>query len=365
MTRASIIAAVTLLLGGLAAARADSLVTARGLTYSDIRIRDVKGCRLIFATLAGRGTPRPAYGLKEIQVREYDSFNKAEKLAAKDNWVEALKLYDRALSNRMMKGWMRQLVAIRRLRALNAAGRTDAAVEQWFEVVKADGASPGSLAISPSRFAPAGSKANSRAVAALKNRRKQRGVSKAYADAISQLLTRLYRHEARGAKAAPATARPPGSGAGGAKAPSRPHDRLQNLPGRLAAIQTMLMEGKAKRALGLIEAALRRYKTGELPAALLLRGKAQVMLARGEKAPRKKQELLLRAGLNFMRAAQFSLSNEAPEALFEAARLHTMLARPNRAAAIAAYQAIISRYPDSPVAPRARKALDALRSDSR
>ena len=124
-------------------------------------------------------------------------------------------------------------------------------------------------------------------------------------------------------------------------------------------LEALLAGGKADEALKTIERRLPALRRVDLPPALLLRARAQMMLAAAARGAAKRT-LLIRAGLNFMRAAAaFPTAPEAPAALLGAAQMHVKLAPPNRAAARAACAAVIRRY-EGPAAGKARKMLMTL-----
>jgi hypothetical protein len=102
---------------------------------------------------------------------------------------------------------------------------------------------------------------------------------------------------------------------------------------------------------------LRSFGAQELPAALLLRGKALLVLY--EKGLSQKRQTLVEAGLCFMRAAACTPQGtaEAPEATFLAARACEHLGNP--VAAKNAYGFLLERHPDTEWAQKAQAALEA------
>lgn len=94
---------------------------------------------------------------------------------------------------------------------------------------------------------------------------------------------------------------------------------------KLAAIQGLIKRGAADLALNSLESTVDQMPAETLPEALILKGRA--LAARGSE-----RDDLLAAGLAFMRVAIHFESNPlAPTALYEAARIHERIHRPEQA----------------------------------
>jgi tetratricopeptide (TPR) repeat protein len=183
-----------------------------------------------------------------------------------------------------------------------------------------------------------------------------------YSLAIKQLLLSLYRVEGRDKEAVALaqeltkTISP--------NVPSRQPPSEQLPPGELRtqldAAGFLIEKGQADRALLQIKLNLKHYSHGDLPKALLLAGKAQVLLAQKANAYKRRQ-LLLQGGLNFMRVGVFFPGfGEAPEALYQAGRVNAMLG--NHQAAAKTYTLVIERYAKSGFADKAQAELAAMQN---
>jgi len=128
-----------------------------------------------------------------------------------------------------------------------------------------------------------------------------------------------------------------------------------SLSGQLGDAANQIKAGRYAQAADAIQARIRRYGDRELPTALLLRGKALLLLY--EKGAKKDRATLLAAGLCFMRVAACISPGEpeVPEATFLAGRVCVHLG--NTVAATNAYRLILQRHPGTPWAEQARKAL--------
>jgi len=334
------------------------------MRYSGVRITDFADGALQFALPGNRTLTKKLADIKSISIKDLPSFGEAEKLvvAGKD-WALAIKGYD-AADKKANKRWQKRLIAVRRLRALDGGMVTDRAVKEWLALADAASGAGWALAAKPTSQAKKGYPQNAAAITILERKRTMGKRSKAYDVAIAEVLMGLYNREGqtskasvlaewiRTGKAASGNGNGPNGGNGGTTAP--------RAAGSFETIETLLRDGKADKALKFIEDDLHRYTRAQLPRAMLLRGRAQLRLAAG-KDPAGKRPLLLKAGLNFMRSVVADpKSPHAPEALYQAGTVHTLLPKPNRNAARAAYRKVISDYGSSPAAGKARKALQAI-----
>ena len=379
--------ALAVVLLAVTATRGDTVTTAIGVSYTGVKITGVKDCRLILTGRPGMAKPKPQplarVKFVKIAGRKYATFNKAETLASKGKWADALKEYD-AAAKKPGRPWTKKLVDIRRLRALDNAGRIDEAVDLWLAIVDENRASANALALCPSHPAKKKSPRNDKAIQRLEAALASLKTRKGYAKAITELLMQLHRQQGQSDKAADlatALAAGPKAPAATPAKPEKPGDKMPPaagaslLPERksstpsapsapatpFSAMEVLLESGKAGKALAIIEANLAGYPRHHLPAALLLRGRAQARMAENASGE-KKTKLLLQAGLNLMRvASEFPAAPEASEALLSAGRIHAMLPTPNLAAARAAYEAVIDAEGEkSVVGEKARTALKAL-----
>ena len=332
----------------------------KSMPYSGVRITGFANgeVRFLLAT-GGRSLTKKLGEIKTIDIKALPTFGQAEELVVKGkDWSLAIKGYDQAAKKATAK-WQKDLIAVRRLRALDEGMMTDRAVKEWLALADAMAGGAWVLAIRPTRQAKKGYPANGAAIRILERKRILGKRSKQYDAAIIEVLMGLYNSEGQADKASELAellrnggAVAPSNGNGGTGTPT------SVVP--LASIEILLTGNKPDSALESIEKDLHKYARAQLPKALLLRGRAQMQSAKTRTA-QARSTLLLKAGLNFMRVVVADpKSPEAPEALFQAATIHTMLAKPNLRAARAAYGKVVSDYPGSPAAQKARKALAGL-----
>ena len=131
------------------------------------------------------------------------------------------------------------------------------------------------------------------------------------------------------------------------------------MTGQLTALEGTLKSGEYDKVIKDIDATLLKYNAQDLAKALFLRGQAKALLAGKTADAAAKKTLLLQGGVDLMRVATFyPYSPEAGPALVETGKVLT--AAGDKAAALNAYEAAISRYADAPIATEAKMAREAL-----
>jgi len=108
---------------------------------------------------------------------------------------------------------------------------------------------------------------------------------------------------------------------------------------------------------------LHQLDRDSLSEAISIRAKALLGQAASVTDKKRKQELMLEAGLDFMRVATFFRgSPQAGESLFLAGQIMARLPeRPNTAAAANAYKVVARDYAGTPIGQKATVALNTLR----
>jgi TolA-binding protein len=343
-----------------APARADTVRLARGLVYEQVFVMDVSDGLVRFRTQSGSDVSKPLSDLTALELSGQEAVNQAERLLQEGKPAEAAAAYAALLKSGPL-GWRKALARYRLLAAQEAAGQIDEAVRLWLEVCD-ESASPGHLALRPKKLPAAGSAANDKAIALLAAKAAKGETNKAYLRSLQQLLLDLYERQGKldqaqalAAQMASETATQPSPGRGPAPATPAGGD-LQLRQAGLA-----LKKGDYAEVVGLVEGRLAGFSAADLPAALYFLGRAEMELAGKETNADIACETLLRAGLNLMRVvANFPDSQYAPEALYSAGELNQRLG--NRAAAKAAYEAVVKRYGQSASAEKAAAALEAIQS---
>lgn len=325
-------------------------VTIRNIPYANVRITDAANCKITYE-VQGRSYDKPCTDVNYVYVASLPALTKAEDLMKAGKPTEALAAYDKVGFAEGAE-WAGRLVRYRRLRAADAARAIDRAVEDWLAIVKECSASTASAALVPKGLGKRRSQSNADAIDLLEEALKQKG-SPAFQAAAKELLTGLYELEGMTAKAAALS----GGTVGNADtaAPTEVTVSAGDLGGQLGEAANQIKAGQYAAAADGIKARIRRYSDNELPTALLLRGKALLMMY--EKGAAKDRKTLLEAGLCFMRVAGCISPGEpeVPEATFLAAKVCEHL--DNRVAAANAYRLILQRHPGTEWAKRAQAAL--------
>ncbi len=341
-------------------------ITVKGITYSSAKITGIEDGQLVLEINSGQTVRKPLETVSKVNVTGQDSFNEAEKLTAQGKAAEAVKAYDKAIDLVGDVDWLKQLTAIRRLGALRQVpDQIDRAVTEWLVLLDSTKEARFAVSLRPAKLAARGSKANDDAIAALEPKEKESPNESPALNDIRGLLTELYLRQGKAEQAkamsskmgriTPTTRQTPD----GVENPHAPAGHNANLLDVLKAAKEQIDSGAAEQALAALNGSLQQFTVEELPKALMLMGKAQVAMAKsaqGEKA----RELLVAAGLNFMRVVTFypTITEVAAEANYLAGKVNLELG--NRAAARAAFNKVVANYGESPFAAQASKAVEAM-----
>jgi TolA-binding protein len=325
-------------------------ITIRNIPYANVRVTGAANGKITYE-LRGRSYDKPCSDVNYLYVAALPDLTKAEDLMKQGKAAEALAAYDR-IATAERPEWVARLIPYRRLRAADAAGAIDRAVEDWLAIVKECSGSTASAALVPKGLGKRGSTSNADAIALLEKTAKGKG-SPASQAAVRELLLSLYEREGMTAKAS--ALRGGDGGTGPPVPPTTMTVSAGSLGGQLAEAANQIKAGQYAAAADGIKARIRRYGDRELPTALLLRGKALLLMY--EKGPNKDRKTLLEAGLCFMRVAGCTSPGEpeVPEATLLAARVCEHLG--NRVAAENACRLILQRHPGTEWAKQAQAAL--------
>ena len=353
----------------LGAARADEVTVKKYPPYGGVQITNVEKGMISFR-LGQNLLARPIADVERIQIAGIEPFNEAERAisprSGEPDWAKAVKGYD-AIADVQSRPWLKRLVQYRRLRALDQTAQFDRAVQEWLSLLKdeQDSAAP----LVPTKAAAKGSQANLKAISLLEAARQSVQAKTPAAQAVAQALMQAYRIEAQTDKAdalAAELAGAPARAPGAAKTAAGNGGKTPGLTGAegdvqraIQAAETLVRPGQKadllESSLRTLQENLRRCTEGDLPRALLLIGKAQILLAETA-GPDQKRALYVNGGLNCMRvAAHFPDAVEAGEALLLAGKAN--LAIENKNAAQAAFQEVVKRYADSQAAKEAQTLL--------
>jgi len=352
------------LAGAAGAAAGDAVRLKNGIPYEPVQIRRVRNGVIAFQLPGGKTMTRAMSDVAGVSLSELAEFNRGESLMAEGKHEEAIRAFRGARGSARL-GWQKTLIDYRLLAAEEAAGKIDQAVERWLQIADKGRGGPGTVALRPTRLAPAKSRENDRAIAILEARL-GKITAKAYRRAVQELLVDLYARQGQVEKARalqlalsgqPGT-RPADDGNG----PEPPKAGSQSDQLRLARLS---LKGKRyDEVVRIVRPRLKRFSAAELPAALHLLGLARLEQAKARRDPGQARELLVDAGLNLMRVATFfGDSEEAPSALLAAGEVNERLK--NVEGARSAYAAVVERYAESDAAAEAKRRLARLKASEK
>lgn len=363
MTRLMAIFLATVMLASTAAWGDE--VKVKGIAYSNAKVTGVKDGEVQFQLSNNpNGLSKSLSLVDRIQITGQESFNQAEESLAKGKAADAVNSYDLAFE-RATDDWLKNLIALRRLRAMNEAGIIDRAVKEWCSLMDQTDGSQLALSLRPTKLTDKGSQENGRAISTLEGKLADEKRPQ-YAAAVRALLLALYQKEGNVDKArALSSVEEKASAASSEKTPKAQEDAPQvsraQASRQLQAAVGQLQANQPEKALADVEENLKSFSPGDLPQALLLAAKAQMMLkdrAQGEK----RTQLLLAAGLNCMRVATFyPTTPEAGEAMLLAGTVNVELG--NAQAARSAFELVIRNFGDTDLGAKARAEMQKLKTN--
>lgn len=334
-------------------------LTINNIPYRNVRVRGVAKLKISY-DINGTIREKPLGDVSAFVIDSSRDFNKAEDLLKAGKAAEAVEAYNDAEESAGSRTWLKELIRYRRCKAAAAAKMPGLAVADWLAMVDEAGPITDVLLLAPNAPAAKGSSENAKAISLLEKRLSDKE-SPVLRAKVTELLLKLYEAEGQTAKAMMLRGSSPQPGTTpttpGAAGPARPAMTMSvgQTPPQLRNAASEFKLRNYDAAVKDIEAKLKRFTSDDLPAALLLHGKALQMAY--EKAGRKDASLLKKAGLSFMRVAScFDPSTaEAPEALYRGAIVSRQLG--NEIAAANTFRFLISRHEESAWAEKAQAAL--------
>ena len=299
--------------------------------------------------------PKTARSLKEkIVLQEHELDGLKKKLAElaggpkikPEQFPAAIRAYE-AAAGLKVSAHVKTIIDYRLLSALDRAGWIDQAASKWLRLVDREQAASGAVACRPKTPADKGDPRNAKAINILGTR--LRGMKdEKYRNATLDLLVRLLSVEGRSDEIARWL---PKEAAGD-------DPKLKLLRG-----VAFLNKKEYAPAAKAVNDVLHQLGRDSLSEALSVRAKALLGQAAAVTDKKTKQELMLEAGLDFMRVATFFRGTpQAGESLFLAGQIMASLPeRPNKAAAIKAYEAVKRDYAGTPIGQKASVALNTLK----
>ncbi len=344
---------VAIVLLALVGAAAGDEVSTSGLNYTDVKVTGVKDGRIHFRNKAGSNIRKRILKLKKISINEATNLNVAEILAGSDDFENATESYNEAIEA-AAKSFVPTLAMYRRQQLLNRSGLTDKAVEAWLDMMTRDGVSKTAIALRPKKFADKGSERNSAAVGLLKTAMsKTRGPHRA---AVLELLKELLSHEGK-AQELLSMADKPQSDEAVVAGPKKSVAYSE-----LLVADALLTDQKYAEASEVYGKLLRRVAKNRLPDVLMGLAKSQQGQSNQVKNTKAKRELMMKAGLNYMRIVTFFGNSKAGGiSLYRAGCIMRDLpGKKNLRSARSAFRMVAERYKGTKIANDAGKALADL-----
>jgi len=359
-----------------ALAAADQLIDARGLPYQGT-ISDYEHHSLLLrSTTLGREKSYPLDQIRALKIDGLDAFNRAEDLAAKKKYKEAVDAYDKALRTAPAdRAWIKTLVADRRYQACVKAGKIDEAMKDWLARMDADPKDKIVLSLMPDVFAPEGAPANAAALklldaklAQLKDDPKAGAYTRRLLKLKMKLLEAMGEEEKATAAAEAVTKldapKPAKKGETAEETPAAEEEGEETAAapagGDLDVLARLLGSGKYDDVIEKLTPRIETLPRNDLAAPLFLLAKAQWLKYQADEP--KDQKLLLRAGLNLMWVySAYGNSDEAPEALFLTSEVLEAMNDP--AAARLAREELVEQFGGAGKNPWVGKAQELLEND--
>jgi len=346
------IIAIAAVCAALTSAWADE-VTVKDNTsaFKNATITGLTGLKLEYTTSGGNTVTKSLDEVEVIKITDHDSLNEAETLYNQGKFAESAKAYATAL-DRAGDDWHKQLVTVRRLRALARVGPIDQAAKDWLALVAAQGAD--AFAYAPRTAGEKGSDANKHAIKLLEEAAAQR--KGAELAAIQNVLLKAYvaegmQEQADKLKAALGTKTE--AGGEGPASPMAAADVAATL--REASD---LLKSNPKEALAKVSGKINSFGANDLGDAMMVTARAQQAMAAKAKGD-EQRHLLAAAGLDYMRVYAFYPAHaSAAEALLQAGEISKQLG--NNLAARTAFREVVEHFGQSDQAKKAQAALATI-----
>ena len=306
--------AVLLLAVRVATVGADEVHTAKR-TYSGASIRHFDGEFVIFSNATGDAVARRLDEIEAIYVdslERFEEFNRAERSYQQKRYRDAAEKYERCLVR--TRGFWKDLVRVRHLRARDAAGDFDQAVEAFITIAQTmpDNAE----AFMPSNLAGASAASHKRALQLLEDALSKVTDQTVYwqLEALRLMVLEGTESDLAGEVARDVIARLQRSGG------PKSRYRLQ-----IIAIRIEVKHGQYHTALSHINEAIQHADNAFLPELLFLKGKCLFESAQT-------RDDFIRAGLAAMRVViHFPQSRFCAGSMYMAAQVHEKINRPTKA----------------------------------
>ncbi|MBN1554130.1 MAG: hypothetical protein JXA11_05255 [Phycisphaerae bacterium] len=358
-----------------AAAMGDRITDTRGLPYRGTIVSYQNKTLRLRAQTAGRDITRTVDQVRSLEIDDFDAFNQAEKLVTQKKYPQAVEAYEKASrSTPKDRPWLTTLLHDRMYQARVQGGMIDEAVKDWLAMMDADPKDKVTRALAPETFAPEGDPANAAAVKLLDAKLAQLGKdpkTRDYAERLLKLKMKLLEAMGESQKAsqaaeaitrldAPAKKDEEKSedGETAKKDDEEPAPAVTPARGDLEVLEQLVKAGKYDDVIEKLAPRLESLPRNELAGPLFLLAKAQWLKYQADEP--KDPKLLLRAGLNLMWVySAFGNSDDAPEALYLAAEVHTALK--DAAAARRALEELVEQFggaEDNPWVEQAQRQLD-------
>jgi hypothetical protein len=337
-----------LISGPVSAGLADGWIDDRGLP-AEGTITAYAKFTVTLQLASGRNVQRHISNIRMLEIIDNEALAEAEKLRDKKKFKEALRKYKTAEYG-AEKLWMKKLILVRAYQTMCDAAFIDKAVKEWMSMVEKSGRSDkvAALKMAPTKFGPKGSEKNNKAIKLLdRNVARLMPKKEKDKDYLTGMLTLMLKlQDVQGDTVGTAKTTQMIDQLEGKTDAVRPDDRRVPVApptggARLLVLSHKLKAGQVDEVIAGAAGRIDDCEDEQLPATLLLLGKAQKM--KYEQTGLKDRALLAKAGLNLMLIfAEFPSSSEAPEALYLAAKVNEQLG--DKTAAAKALRELVTNY---------------------
>ncbi|MHC4986573.1 MAG: hypothetical protein ACYTFO_10510, partial [Planctomycetota bacterium] len=123
----------------------------------------VEDGQVVYRSSGGAERTVPLAEVESIALEGQSGFNAAETALADGQFDQAIRNYTLA-AGEAREPWAQQLIALRKMKALEGAGRLDEALRLWQQAAGRGAASANMLGLMPATLGPSGGDANAAAI---------------------------------------------------------------------------------------------------------------------------------------------------------------------------------------------------------
>jgi TolA-binding protein len=356
--RSLVLAGSVILALGVGAARADQVWIQSGngnpIAIPKVKVAGVDGDNLVFTTSVGKQNTKPLAQVPQIAMDDEPAFSNAEEAFRSKQYPAAVENYQKTLAF-STKDWVKARSALRLVQSANAAGNFPVAVQGFIQLVQSKPAS----ATENKPPVPANGAAINQAIGELKQALQNARLGPDQKTVLNNYLVELYTAKGDTASANAAVGQMANSGAGaGAGAPADPLSQKVAADAKLTEARQAYSQRQYAKAAQVLNS------SGPLFSDSAQRGEALYLLAQSTAAAATTNDAnqLKDTALAYLRvvAACESLPGKphVADSLLAVAATEEKLKNTKEAQAV--YNQIVTEFPGTPAATRARESAGRL-----